>query len=160
MTKKERYEEQLKQLQSKQKSLLIKREYIKAFSLNEKIEGVKRKIAECDAWEVGRLCDMLSRAEIEELELYRKIIKISLAADFLNDCSIDYAETLKRAGLNDVTLSKMVQPIREQAQKLANLPAQKEYGELLDFMIEDDTLINGMHILTDRYFNENLNIKR
>lgn len=160
MTKKERYESQLKQLQEEQRGYLLKRDFTKASKLNRKIDDLKRKVAECDAWEVGRLCDMLSRAEIEELELYRKMIKISLAADFLNDCTIDYAETLKRAGLNDVTLSQMVQPIREQAQKLANLPAQKEYGELLDFMIEDDTLINGMHILTDRYFNENLNIKR
>ena len=100
---------------------------------------------------------MLPKEEIQRLDLISKMLKISLAADFLTDCTIDYADTLKSVGLNDATLTEMVKPIREQAQKLANMPAQAQYGELVDFMVEDDTLIDGMHILANRYIKENLN---
>lgn len=160
MTKRERYEQQLRVLQTEQKRYLFSRNYIKASQLNSKIDELKQRIKECDVYETGRLCDMLPKEEIKRLDLINKMIKISLAADFLTDCTIDYAGTLKSVGLNDATLMQMVQPIREQAQKLANMPAQAQYGELVDLMVEDDTLISGMHILADRYLKENLNITK
>ena len=160
MTKRERYEQQLRALQTEQKRHLSSRNFIKASQLNNKIDELKQRIKECDAYEAGRLCDMLPKEEIKRLDLINKMIKISLAADFLTDCTIDYADTLKSVGLNDATLTEMVKPIREQAQKLANMPAQAQYGELLDLMVEDDTLISGMHILADRYLKENLNITK
>lgn len=160
MTKRERYEQQLRALQTEQKRYLATHNYIKASQLNGKIDELKQRIKECDAYETGRLCDMLPKEEIKRLDLINKMIKISLAADFLTDCTIDYADTLKSVGLNDATLLQMVQPIREQAQKLANMPAQSQYGELVDLMVEDDTLISGMHILADRYLKENLNITK
>lgn len=160
MTKRERYEQQLRVLQTEQKRYLFSRNYIKASQLNGKIDNLKQRLKECDAYETGRLCDMLPKEEIKRLDLINKMIKISLAANFLTDCTIDYADTLKSVGLNDATLMQMVQPIREQAQKLANMPAQAQYGELVDLMVEDDTLISGMHILADRYLKENLNITK
>lgn len=160
MTKRERYEQQLRALQTEQKRYLFSRNFIKASQLNNKIDELKQRIKECDAYETGRLCDMLPKEEIQRLDLINKMIKISLAADFLTDCTIDYADTLKSVGLNDATLTEMVKPIREQAQKLANMPAQAQYGELVDLMVEDDTLISGMHILADRYLKENLNITK
>lgn len=160
MTKRERYEQQLREFQQMQKQCLLARNFTKATKLNAKIDELKQRLKECDAYETGRLCDMLPKEEIKRLDLINKMIKISLAADFLTDCTIDYADTLKSVGLNDATLMQMVQPIREQAQKLANMPAQAQYGELVDLMVEDDTLISGMHILADRYLKENLNITK
>lgn len=160
MTKRERYEQQLRALQSEQKRYLFSRNFTKASQLNAKIDELKQRIKECDAYETGRLCDMLPKEEIKRLDLIAKMLKISLAADFLTDCTIDYADTLKSVGLNDATLLQMVKPIREQTQKLANMPAQAQYGELVDFMIDDDTLIDGMHILANRYIKDNLNVTK
>jgi hypothetical protein len=156
MTKKERYESQLDALQMEQRQLLMKRDYIKASKLNTKIDTLKQRIKECDAYETGRLCDMLPKEEIKRLNLVNKMLKISLASDFLVDCTIDYADTLKSIGLNEITLTNMVQPIREQAQKLANMPVQAQYGELVDLMMENDKLIDNMHEIADAYLRENL----
>lgn len=160
MTKKERYEAQLRALQTEQRQLLMSRNFTKASKLNNKIEELKMRIKDCDAYEAGRLCDMLPKDEIHRLDLINMMLKINLAADFLNDCTIDYADTLKSVGLNDVTLTNMVKPIREQAQKLANMPVQARYGELVDLMVENDKLIDDMHALTDKYLKDNLNITK
>lgn len=159
MTKLERLEKELKELQEKQKQFLIKKDLIKASKLNSKIEDVKRKISECNAYEVGRLSDMLDKSEIERLKIYEKMVKISLAADFLLDCCIDYSDTLKQAGLNDITMRNMVMPIWEQSQKLVSMPSQEQYGELLNFMMEDDELIDDMHLLANRYLKQ-LNVTK
>lgn len=159
MTKIERYESQLKELQDKQRQFLLKRDLTSASKLNSKIEDVKQKIADCNAYEVGKLSDMLDKKEMERLKVFEKMIKISLAADFLLDCAIDYSDTLKKVGLNDITMSKLVKPIWEQAQKLVNMPSQEQYGELLNFMLEDDVLIDDMHLLANRYLNK-LNITK
>lgn len=159
MTKLERYENKLKELQEKQKQFLLKRDFIKASAMNSKIEEMKQKISECNAYEVGRLSDMLDKSEIERLKIFEKMVKISLAADFLLDCCVDYSDTLKKAGLNDITMRNMVMPIWEQSQKLVNMPSQEQYGELLNFMLENDVLIDDMHLLANRYLKQ-LNVTK
>lgn len=126
---------------------------------NEKIAAKEKEIEEARKYAPMRLLDILNgKGEDVKNRVYKALIKISLAADFVNDCAEDAKSVLKELDINDFTLRAEVEEMCKQSQKVASFVV---IGQkiLTDMIVDNDTYINQCHRHADAHLKRTLKLK-
>lgn len=159
MTRKERLNKELNELLEKQNELARQGKLIQSLSMNNAIEDKRQQIKDCEYHEYVPLHEVVSRDKLTEHKVYARLIEIALAADYLADAAIDCKETLQRLGVGHLKLMDDIEAIRRTATKLSGMPCDTKYDELYDLMMDNDELIDGLHILSRNYIRQKLDNK-
>lgn len=156
MTRKERIKQDLEKLESTQRALIRAGKLIQANQLNRQIEEKRQAIKDCEYWEYVPLNQVVSNDELTKHKVYTKLLEIAIAADYLVDCAIEAKDTLSKLGVGHLKLLDDVEIIRKHANKLSAMPCDTSYSELYDLMMDNDGLIDSLHILSRNYMRTKL----
>lgn len=156
MTRKERIKQDLEKLESTQRALIRAGKLIQANQLNRQIEEKRQAIKDCEYWEYVPLNQVVSNDELTKHKVYTKLLEIAIAADYLVDCAIECKDTLSKLGVGHLKLLDDIEVIRKHANKLSAMPCDTSYSELYDLMMDNDGLIDSLHILSRNYMRTKL----
>lgn len=154
MTRKERLQQELEKLEDKRRALIRAGKLIQASQLDAQIKDKQQAIAECEYYEYVPLNEVVSRDELMRNKVYAKLLEIALAADYLSDCAIECKNILSKLGVGNLKLMKDVEIIQKHANILSGMPCDEQYGVLYEFMMDNDGLIEDLHLLSQRYIAE------
>lgn len=127
---------------------------------NEKIAAKEKEIEEAKKYAPMRLIDILNdKGEDVKNRVYKALIKISLAADFVNDCAEDAKSVLKELDLNDFTLRADAEDLCKLSQKIASFVIFPGQRVLTDMMVNNDTYIEQCHRHANAHLRRTLKLK-
>ena len=156
MTKKERLQADLAKLEVKLTDLIKKGKLIQSCQIRKQIEEKQQAIKDCEYYEYVPLNQVVSSDELTKHKVYTKLLEIAIAADYLVDCAIEAKDTLSKLGVGHLKLLDDVEIIRKHANKLSAMPCDTSYSELYDLMMDNDGLIDSLHILSRNYMRTKL----
>lgn len=127
---------------------------------NEKIAVKEKEIEEAKKYAPMKLLDILNdKGEDVKNRVYKALIKISLAADFVNDCAEEAKSVLKEIGINDFTLRADANELCRLSQKIASFVIFPGQRVLTDMMVNNDTYIEQCHRHADAHLKRTLKLK-
>lgn len=127
---------------------------------DKKIAAKEKEIEEAKKYAPMRLLDILNgKGEDVKNRVYKALIKISLAADFVNDCAEEAKDVMKEIGVNDFTLRAETKELCRLSQKIASFVCFKEGNALADMMVNNDTYIEQCHRHADAHLKRTLKLK-
>lgn len=159
MTKLERLQAERDRLIRWRYEAMKNNDFLNMTRANEKIATKEKEIEEARKYAPMRLLDILNgKGEDVKNRVYKALIKISLAADFVNDCAEDAKSVLKELDINDFTLRAEVEEMCKQSQKVASFVV---IGQkiLTDMIVDNDTYINQCHRHADAHLKRTLKLK-
>lgn len=129
-------------------------------SRNEAVIKKKEKeLDEAKKYRSVRLLDVLNdKGEEIKNRVYKALIKISLAADFVNDCTEEAKSLLKELELNDFTLRADAEELCKLSQKIASFVIFPGQRVLADMMIDDSEFVDKCHAAADEHLKETLEL--
>lgn len=127
---------------------------------NEKITAKEKEIEEAKEYAPKRLLDILNdKGEDVKNLVYKALIKISLAADFVNDCAEEAKSVMKEIGINDFTLRSDTKELCRLSHKIASFVCFNEGNALTDMMVNNDTYIEQCHRHADAHLKRTIKLK-
>ena len=159
MTKVERLEKELEKLHEYRR-VAIKRNDLFWLSLNvKKIAEKEAELEQAKLYQPVRLSQILDDKGKEVKDaVYKALLKISLAADFANDCAEDAKELLAKLGLNDFSLRADVDSLREMSQKIASFVIIPNQKILEDMIVDNSEFVDSCHEAADKHLKEKLSL--
>lgn len=159
MTRLERKEAELDKLYQ-YRAAAMKRNDIMWLQVNQKrISALEAEIAEMRKYEPKRLSELLvDRDESVKNEIYKSLLRISLLADVVNEAAERCRSVLKQYGLNDFHFRHKVVELSKISQEVAGIVIIPESGILLDFIVNDDEVVDKCVDIADKYLNDKLKI--
>ena len=129
------------------------------YRIQDKISKKEKEIEEAKKYAPMRLLDILNgKGEDVKNRVYKALLKISLAADFVNDCAVETKEVMKELGLNDFTLRADAEELCKLSQKIASFVIIPKQQVLTDMMVENEKFISRCHQAADTHLKRTLNL--
>lgn len=129
------------------------------YKIQEKINKKDKEIEEAKKYAPLKLLDVLNgKGEDVKNKVYKALLKISLAADFVNDCAVETKEVMKELGLNDFTLRADAEELCKLSQKIASFVIIPKQQVLTDMMVENEKFISRCHQAADTHLKRTLNL--
>lgn len=126
---------------------------------NEKIAAKEKEIEEAKKYAPMRLLDILNgKGEDVKNRVYKALIKISLAADFVNDCAEEAKDVMKEIGVNDFTLRAETKELCRLSQKIASFVITPNQHVLTDMIVDNDKFIAQCHKAADSHLKKTLKL--
>lgn len=119
--------------------------------INEEVENIKKR-------EQVRLSQALSHDDMVKDDIYRKLLKCSLAADYLNECCWAVKETLKKHGLSDFSFRKDIDTVIKMTNDIASLVIIPNQTVLTDMIVDDDEFVKTCDEAAEKHLKQALNI--
>ena len=159
MTKEERLRAELEKLYKYRRQAVLKNDVV-WLSLNDrKIREKEDELERCRMERPMTLRAVLdSKGEDVKNRVYKALLKISLAADFVNDCAEEAKALLKELDLNDFTLRAEAKQLCELSQKIASFVVKPQQRCLTDMMVDNDDFISSCHEAADKHPEETLGL--
>lgn len=124
-----------------------------------KIKEKEAELAEAQSYEKVSLHKALSEhSEEMKNKVYRLMLKASLAADFLNDCTGEVEDAMKECGIVDFSFKKELGLISKLSAKIASFVCLPSQQRLTDMMVYDDEFIATCNAAADKHLKETLNL--
>lgn len=121
MTKIERYEEQVKELEARRSQLLRNNQFIKSMQLNEKIKEIKSMIDELKEATTPRpLSETVTKEELKEMNIIPLMLTCHLAADFLTQVCYEIIDICEAHGLSNVNFVPELKEILKKTDSFAS----------------------------------------
>lgn len=159
MTRLERLQAERDRLIMWRNEAMKNNDFLNMTRANEKIAAKEKEIEEAKEYAPKLLLEILNgKGEEVKNRVYKALIKISLAADFVNDCAEEAKSVLKELDINDFTLRAEVEEMCKQSQKIASfvIIGQKI---LTDMIVDNDTYIEQCHRHADAHLKRTLKLK-
>lgn len=86
------------------------------------------------------------------------MLKISLAADFANDCAESAKAMLAKIDLNDFSMRSEVEELCRLSQRIASFVIIPNQNVLTDMITDNTDFIDTCHEAADRHLNEKLKL--
>ena len=129
------------------------------YRIQDKISKKEKEIEEAKKYAPMRLLDILNgKGEDVKNRVYKALLKISLAADYVNDCVVEAKEVMKELGLNDFTLRADAEELCKLSQKIASFVIIPKQQVLTDMMVENEKFISRCHQAADTHLKRTLNL--
>ena len=158
-TKEERIADELKKLYDMRRTALLKNDFVWLSMNDAKIKEKENELEEARMRRPMKLLDILNdKGEDVKNRVYKSLIKISLAADFVNDCAEDAKSLLKELGLNDFTLRAEAQELCKLSQKIASFVITPNQHVLTDMIVDNDKFIAQCHKAADSHLKKTLKL--
>ena len=121
MIKEDKIKRELEKLYEYRRQALKRNDLMWMVRNNAKIKEKEAELEECKKYHPMRLKDILDdKGEDVKNKVYKALLKISLAADYVNDCVVEAKEVMKELGLNDFTLRADAEELCKLSQKIAS----------------------------------------
>ena len=130
----------------------------KAKTIAAKIAQLRQERERLIADERHSLGALLPTNPDERNEIYRLLVKLPIISDFLYGACVELQSTLRRHGLNELTLSRRVGRIKEEAKEFAFMLSN--FPELEKILSADDTLIEALNKKVDSFLSQRMKIKK
>lgn len=145
MTKLERYQNQVKELEAKRASLLRSGQYIQSMNLHKDIEEIKQKIEEIRPYYEPRpLSESVSHEELKAMGIIPLMIECHLIADFLTEVCYMVVDICKEHGFDNVSFVPELREILKKTDKFASFLSGLS-PELCDLLTRNETFNKSLH---------------
>lgn len=160
MKKIDRLRQRLETMQAERGALLRKGRLIQAAEYNSIIEAIENKIKEAEAYEAQQLSKLVPEETLNKYRVPEMIIELHLAADYLADCAFSLRATLDHLGIERCSLYPLTDEICKKAQAFADIVCHPEFGQLADFMCDNEQYTKALHGFSQSYMRQHLAIKK
>lgn len=159
MTKIERLEAELRKLYSYRQAALMRNDLFWLSLNKDKIDRKEKELMDAKKYRPMKLAQVLDgKGKDVKDAVYKALLKISLAADFANDCVEDVKSVLARLDLNDFSLRSDIEELRKLSQKVASFVIVPNQNVLTDMMCDNADFIDACHQAADKHLKETLNL--
>lgn len=159
MTKEERIKADLEKLYRYRADAMSRGDIVWLSRNNDKIKEKEKELEDAKKYRSVRLLDILAdKGDDVKNRVYKALIKISLAADFVNDCTEEAKSLLKELDLNDFTLRAEAKELCKLSQKIASFVIFPGQCLLSDMMLEDSEFIDSCHAAADEHLKKTLKL--
>lgn len=159
MTKLERLQAERDKLIMWRNEAMKNNNLMNMYKIQEKINKKDEEIEEAKKYAPRKLLDILNgKGENVKNRVYKALLKISLAADFVNDCAVATKEVMKELGLNDFTLRADAEELCKLSQKIASFVIIPKQQVLTDMMVENEKFISRCHQAANTHLKRTLNL--
>ena len=159
MIKEDKIKRELEKLYEYRRQALKRNDLMWMVRNNAKINKKDKEIEEAKKYAPMKLLDILNdKGEDVKNKVYKALLKISLAADFVNDCAVETKEVMKELGLNDFTLRADAEELCKLSQKIASFVIIPKQQILTDMMVENEKFISRCHQAADTHLKRTLNL--
>lgn len=156
----------LERLQAERDKLIIWRneamnnnDFMNMTRTNEKIAAKEKEIEEAKKYQPMRLLDILNeKGEEAKDRVYKALLKISLACDYVAKCSYDAKEVLDKLGISDYTFRSDLEEMRKLSDKLAGFVCIPNQTCLTNMIVYDDEFIETCDKAADKRLKETLKL--
>lgn len=156
MTRKERYLQQIKELENKRGRLLRSGKYLEAQNLHDQIADIREKVKEAEKYELKPIAEIMTEEERIESGIIPLIIECHLIADMLTEQSMTILEILKRYGIAGVTITDEIEEITKRCERFASFLTTVS-PKLTDLIVRNETLNASLHKKYMTYIERRLN---
>ena len=161
MIKEDKIKRELEKLYEYRRQALKRNDLMWMVRNNAKIKEKEAELEECKKYHPMRLKDILDdKGEDVKNKVYKALLKISLAADYVNDCVVEAKEVMKELGLNDFTLRADAEELCKLSQKIASFVIIPKQQVLTDMMVENEKFISRCHQAANTHLKRTLNLCR
>lgn len=159
MTREERIEAELEKLYEYRRQATLKNDFVWILRNDAKIKEKEAELAECKKYRPVRLSEILrDKGEETKDKVYKALLKISLAADFVNDCAEEAKSVMKEIGLEDFTLRAEAAELCKLSQKIASFVIIPKQDLLTDMICDNSEFIETCHEAADKHLSEKLKL--
>ncbi|MCH5234499.1 MAG: hypothetical protein J1E16_04335 [Muribaculaceae bacterium] len=145
MTKLERYQAQLKELEQKEKDLFSNGRYMQSISLHKKIDEIKAMIEEIRPYYEPRpLSESVTPQQLKEMNIVPLMIECHLIADFLTEVCYMVVDTVKAHGFDNISFVPELKEIIKRTDKFASFLNGMSPG-LQDLLLRNETFNASLH---------------
>lgn len=159
MTRVERLERELEKLYSYRQAAMRAHDLFWLSANNGKIQEKERELIEARRYQPMKLADVLDdKGQDVKNSVYKALLKISLAADFANECSEEAKALMSRLDLNDFSLRSDVEELCRLSQKIASFVIIPNQNVLTDMMCDNADFIDTCNSAADSHLNDKLKL--
>jgi hypothetical protein len=159
MTKVERLEKKIDDLQAMRDKAMLSNDIVNYSRCIRRIEEVKKELEEARLYEPHRLSEELDgKGEEVKNAIYKCLIKCSLAADFVNDCAFDTKCELKKINLTDYNFRSELEELCRLSQKIASMVILDTETALSAMMTGNKEFIEACHKAADDYLQKTIKL--
>lgn len=159
MTRLERKEAELAKLNEYKYAAMRKNDLVWLAKNQKKIEELESEIAEMKKAASMTLLDALKdKPASAKNEIYKRLLRISVLADVVNEACFSVKEKMNELGFDDFSLRAEVSQMEKLSSKIAAFVLLPKAQTLEDFIVDDDDVVKGCIIIADRYLNDKLNL--
>ena len=144
-TRLQRYEEQLKELESRRALLFRSGDYIRSINLQKDIDKIKAMIEEIRPYyEPKPLSEVVSKKELDEMGIIPLMIECHLIADFLTEVSYMVVDICKAHGWEKLSFTEDLNVVLKNANKFASFLTGVS-PELCELLTRNETFNKSLH---------------
>lgn len=154
-----RIKEHMQKVREMRCAMIKANRLVDVYKCDCKMKELEAKLHEAEMYEPTQLRNILSKEEMAKHNIYGKLLKINLAADFLTDCADDCRDTLRKLGINNMHFQKDLDEISKLSARIAGLIATTEESSLTDFIVDDDEFISDCNAAASRYLAKTFNLE-
>lgn len=156
---------QFEELKRKQSQLFQQGKMLQGMQLQSKIDAIKQELLEIDRREEERkyqekktLRELLPKDEVERNNIHKKLVKVSLASDFLYDCLFDLETKLDKLGILVNSFSDETKAVVHASNQLASKLITDKAPKLSEVLLDDEPMVDQLHAIIDKYIEQTLQI--
>lgn len=159
MTREERIKAELAKLNEYRRQAILKNDLVWVLRNDSKIKEKEAELEECKRYHPTRLSEVLhEKDEATKDRVYKALLKISLAADFINDCAMEAKSIMKEIGLDDFTLRAETAELCKLSQRVASFVIVPNQDLLTDMICDNADFIETCHDAADKHLKNKLKL--
>lgn len=159
MTKEERLSAELQKLYDLRRFAIMKNDLMWLARNDAKIREKEQELKRAKKNRAVSLLELLEeQGEDTKNRVYKALMKISLAADFVNDCAEETKSLLKEFDIRDFTLRAETQELCKISQKIASFVITPNQSILTDMIVDNDKFITQCHKAADSHLKKTLKL--
>lgn len=159
MTRLERIKSELDKLIAYRSEAMKQNNLFLLQSIQEKIKNKEKELQQAKDYAPMRLLDFLNdKGEDVKNKVYKVLIKISLASDYVAKCAYDAKDLLKEIGVNDYSLKSDIEALRKVSDKIAAFVCVPDQQCLTDMLVDNDEFIETCDEASDKHLKERLGL--
>lgn len=160
-TRLERLKSRHEKLINDRRTAMLRNDIYLLTIIDRKVKEVEQQIKEAEEYEPKRLSEYLDNyGEDVKNDIYVKLLKCSLAADYLNDCAEQVKSALREINLHDFSFREDIDTLCKISQRTACIMAVPNQDLLCDTLYDDDEFIESCHTAADKLLGERLSVVR
>lgn len=159
MTNEAKIKRELEKLYEYRRLALKRNDLIWTLKNDAKIREKEAELERCKMYQPTTLREVLGEyGEDTRNRVYKALLKISLAADFVNECVEEAKDVLKEIDLRDFTLRAEAEELCKLSQKIASFVIMPKQTKLTEMMTDNEKFIDKCLKAADAHLKKTLKL--
>lgn len=145
MTRLERYEQQLNELEKRKGELIKTGNFVKSIALQKDINEIKAMVEEARKYYEPRpMSELITPQELKEMNIVPMMIECHLVADFLTEVCYMVVDTCKKYGYDNISFVPELKEIIKRTDKFASF-LNGMTPDLQHLLLRNETFNASLH---------------